>query len=201
MTRLFDIERLTSNEENKSLIDSFSINRESSLRDLQKVVGLESYLKMCAWEDDLSGETRIYLVKYGTDMVAYFGLKAGMISLGRNEVFSDVISGFTRIPSAVPGVEITHFAVNDRFREKYSDSIVPTVKLGRFIFPLMIMPIINDVAEKIGVQIIYLYAAGGDELVKYYMDEFGFEPEYEKSIMTPLKPDYDEDCTFMYKWI
>ena len=80
MTRLFDIERLTSNKGNKSLIDSFSINRESSLRDLQKVVGLESYLKMCAWEDDLSGETRIYLVKYGTDMVAYFGLKAGMIS-------------------------------------------------------------------------------------------------------------------------
>ena len=201
MKKAFTIERLTSEESNRSGISEFSIDRESNLQDLSIVVGLELYLKRCAWEDDLSGETCIYLVKYGVDIVAFFGLKAGMISLGQKETFSDEISGFTRIPNAVPGIEITHFAVNDRFRQKYAGTNVPTSRLGRYIFPLMIEPIIVDVAEKIGVQVVYLYAAGDDHLVDYYENEFGFIPEYEKNIMTPLKPDYDENCTFMYKWL
>ena len=80
-------ERLTSKVINKRLINSFFIARErdcaETFRKTGEIYGLEQYLKHSAWDDDIFNETRIYLIKTrcSREVVAYFGLKAGMISV------------------------------------------------------------------------------------------------------------------------
>ncbi|MBP3677457.1 MAG: hypothetical protein J6I97_03835, partial [Agathobacter sp.] len=52
-----------------------------------KVVGLEAFLKYCAWEYDERGLIKAYVVKtyFTNEIVAYFALKAGMISVDSNQ--------------------------------------------------------------------------------------------------------------------
>ena len=175
-----------------------------------KVIGLEAYLKRCAWQDDLNNQVRIYLIKDSKtgDVAAYFGLKAGMVvdseeGMPSEEEKQEVMEeyGAKLLPEVVPGIEITHFAVNDDYRRKAGKEGKPIRGLGEYFYPQFIYPIIEDVARKIGVGLIYLYAAGDERLVSYYERVFEFQMLDAADFIIPLEPGYDGGCTFMYRLI
>ena len=83
MSELFSCVPLTSDSAHLDLIQGFTIDREAGFsKRTDKVIGLEAYLKRCAWNDDLNHEVRIYLIKDNRsgELAAYFGLKAGMVA-------------------------------------------------------------------------------------------------------------------------
>ena len=142
MSDPFYCELLRANINNQALIQDFTIYREAEFSQLpDKIVGLEAYLKMCAWNDDADDLVKIYLIKDSKtdEVVAYFGLKASMLAANM------------------------------------------------------------EVGAKIGIHMIYLYAAGDDTLVSYYKDAFDFQVMTENDQYTPLEPEYDGGCTFMYQ--
>lgn len=65
-------EILTSKQINQQLINDFAATGEGK--------GLENYLKNKAWEADLEGETRVYLVKDQNSSIAlFFSIKCGLL--------------------------------------------------------------------------------------------------------------------------
>lgn len=192
-------------------IQDFFIDREAEVEKIQdKVIGLGPYLKRCAWQEDLNNEVRIYLIidTQTDDIAAYFGLKAGMVANSKTGMISaeaqQIIfneKGVKWLPSVLPGIEISHFAVNDNYRRKISTASRPVKGLGAYFYPEFIYPIIEDVAQKIGVNMIYLYAAGDEKLVSYYRSVFDFQSLEDEDFYVPLEPDYDGGCTFMYRLI
>lgn len=209
MTDLYECVPLTSDENHLQLIRDFKIDREADISSVQdKVIGLESYLKRCAWQDDLNGEVKIYLIidKSLNEVAAYFGLKAGMVASSREEMPSVEQQrqiykeeGIKLLPEVLPGIEISHFAANDNYRRHAGTEEQPITGLGEYFYPAFIYPIITDVASKIGVNMIYLYAAGDDHLVSYYERVFGFQALDADDYYVPLEPDYDGGCMFMYQ--
>lgn len=68
----FHSERITFREDNLQLLSGFKATDEGKY--------LETYLKDKAWEADLEGETRVYLVKDERDSIAlFFSLKCGLL--------------------------------------------------------------------------------------------------------------------------
>ena len=209
MSDPFYCELLRANKNNRTLIQDFTIYREAEYSQLpDKIVGLEAYLKMCAWNDDENDLVKIYLINDSNtnDVVAYFGLKAGMLAANMEEAISldeqqalFKSEGVKIFPEVLPGIEISHFAVNDKYRDKLSGDGAPVKGLGRYLFPKYIYPIIMEVGAKIGIHMIYLYAAGDNTLVSYYKDAFDFQEMTENDQYTPLEPEYDGGCTFMYQ--
>ena len=205
----FYCEQLRVDANNRTLIQDFTIYREAEFSQLpDKTVGLEAYLKRCAWDDDENDLVRIYLIKdvRSQEIVSYFGLKAGMLAANMDEAISlndqhalFKSEGIKIFPEVLPGIEISHFAINDKYRDKLSVGGVPIKGLGRYLFPKYIYPIIMEVGTKIGIHMIYLYAAGDEALVSYYKDAFDFQEMTEHDIYTPLEPEYDGGCTFMYQ--
>ena len=209
MSDPFICEQLRSRPENKELIQRFTIDREKDYSKLpDKVVGLEAYLKVCAWNDDENDLVRIYLVKdaVSQDIVAYFGIKAGMLVANMEDAVSLdeqerllLEEGVKIFPEVLPGIEISHFAVNDDYRRKLSENGMAVKGIGKYLYPKFIYPIIMDVGQKIGVHILYLYAAGDERLVEYYTEAFGFQEMSGADHYTPLEPEYDGGCTFMFQ--
>ena len=202
---------LTSDENHRNEIKSFMIDREARYaNDPYKIIGLEAYLKRCAWEDDQRNDVKIYLIKdqITMDIAAYFGLKAGMVVDNENDVPTiDVIketllySNTKPVSSVIPGIEISHFAVNDNYRRKISRTNNPVKGLGHFFYPAFIYPIIQEASKKIGIRMIYLYAAGDNHLTDYYKNVFQFEMLNWSDYYMPLQPEYDGNCTFMFRFL
>ncbi len=209
MSNIYKCVQLTSNANYHDLINDFKIDRESKYSSIKdKIVGLEAYLKRCAWQDDLNGEVKIYLIldESVREVAAYFGLKAGMVASSKEEMPSLELQraiykeeGIKLLPEVLPGVEISHFAVNDNYRRRVGGDGAPIRGLGEYFYPEFIYPIISDVASKIGVNMIYLYAAGDEHLVSYYERVFGFQALDTGDFFVPLEPDYDGGCVFMYQ--
>ncbi len=205
----FKCERLTSKEKNKQLIQNFFIERESKCKKIWEETGiakgLDLYLKLYAWNDDLENNVRLYIIKtvFTNEVVAYFGLKAGMVSSNlsqrdREKEEEALQRGIKLVPETLSGIEISHFAVNDLYRKKHG---YPK-GLGKYIFPKFILPIINEVSEQIGVKVLYLYAADSSDdngLVSYYKDVFGFKEGQYVHDMKPVTSYYDDYCVFMYR--
>ena len=97
----------------------------------------------------------------------------------------------------IPGVEIANFAVNEVYQENHPD----LKGLGLIIFNDFIIPIIQKAAESIGVKIIYIFALPFERLIRRYHD-YGFlrlDSASEDELHKRLKPNYDEDCIFMFQ--
>lgn len=202
---------LASDAKHRKEIQNFVIDRESEFSGNEDaVIGLEAYLKKCAWADDKANSVRIYLIKdeRSGEIAAYFGLKAGMVADSSNGMPSEKTRqrimkelGVKILPEIIPGIEISHFAVNDDYRRHASTSGKPIRGLGEYFYPAFIYPIIEDVAKKIGVGMIYLYAAGDEHLENYYKRVFKFNLLESEDYFVPLEPKYDGGCTFMYRLI
>lgn len=222
----FYCERLTSHKENIQLIMNFYIEREKNVPDIPNaIIGLRQYLQKKAWDDDIQNINSIYLIKdRKTKMIAaYFGLKAGMVSLeDADEIVDNKIEGIRRntvlegckpINQSIPGIELSHFAINDLFKKELESETNKRVSgLGYLFFPKFIYPIIKDVHNKIGVKFFYLYAAVSSnekKLVNYYKKVMGLATlkDCDKKInnktlqIKPIRANYDNKCVFMYRTI
>lgn len=209
MKQAFECVPLTSDIRHIEQIQRFVIDREKDVSGIKgKVIGLEAYLKRCAWNDDLNRQARVYLIKDSKtgEIAAYFGLKAGMVVNSedgmpseeeKNEIMEEF--GAKLLPEVEPGIEISHFAVNDEYRRHAGKNGNPVKGLGAYFYPAFIYPIIEDVAEKIGVSMIYLYAAGDEHLERYYEKVFQFQILESEDFYIPLEPNYDGGCKFMYR--
>ena len=155
--------------------------------------GLVNYLRFMAFPEEDAGIMRTYIVRdnYSSEMVGYFSLKAGLISV--NEVHTaDNITFDT-----IPGVEIANFAVNQQYLKNHSD----LRGTGMIIFNDFIVPMIQKAAKDVGIKIIYIFALPFDRLIERY-GEYGFlrlDSESEDELHKRLKPNYDEDCVFMFQ--
>lgn len=155
--------------------------------------GLVVYLKECAFTEEVNGHMRTYIVRdIGTaEVVAYFALKAGLISI--NEIYIEEEATF----DTLPGVELANFAVNNEYIQNH-----PSMKgVGYVIFTDFILPLIEKAAETIGIKVLYIFALPEPGLIHRY-EKYGFQrltSEWEVAIHQRLKPNYDKDCIFMYQ--
>ena len=164
-------------------VSEFSVNRGK---------GLESYLKNCALADELSGDSRTYLVmkRNSNTLIGYFSLRTGLIPVKRDN--SDEFDTYS-------GIELANFAVNDTTRKEITD----ISKLGVYIFNSFIFPLVDDISKLVGAEYLYIYALPEEKLMEYYKT-MGFElfpREAEEYIYHHTKPYYDKGCRFMYQVI
>lgn len=149
------------------------------------------FLKTRAMYDEVNGAARTYLVrdKKTNELVGFYSLCAGKIVLRE-----DAKQKF-RI-AAIPGVEITNFAVNNSYKRNH-----PFPKsIGTHIFVNFILPKAKQVQEEIGASILYLYALPFTPLMKFYSSlGFTLPSKREASfIYKHCKPSYDKRCQFMF---
>ena len=154
--------------------------------------GLELYLKQSALPDECLGLMRTYLVrlKRTGELVGYFSLKAGLISINEERTSQTVTF------DTLPGVELANFAVNSAFLKKHSAK-----GLGYVLFSRLIAPFVKEHAKTLGIYMLYLFALPYERLMKTY-ENYGFNrlpPKAENQLHQRLKPAYDESCIFMYQ--
>ena len=169
----------------------------------EKGLGLLDYIQHYAFPEEEAGIMRTYIVRdnLSSELVGYFSLKAGLISLNeREEVIVDPKTGAEKqkvVFDTLPGVELANFAVNQTYIRNH-----PGLKgVGLVMFNSFIRPIVKQGAENIGIKILYLFALPYQELMSRYED-YGFsklEDPYEDQLHRRLKPFYDESCRFMYQ--
>lgn len=168
--------------------------QEFSVKDVRGE-GLVNYLKNYALEDEALKRMRTYLVRTNntSELVGYFSLKAGLISF--NEGNTDEIANF----DTLPGIELANFAVNNEYLKKN-----PASKgLGLLIFNEFIFPIVEDVSNRVGAGVLYIFALPFLGLIRQY-NKYGFrrlEAEHEHELHKRLKPRYDSECIFMYQML
>lgn len=155
--------------------------------------GLVRYLRFMAFAEENAGTMRTYMVRdnFSSELVGYFSLKAGLISV--NEVHTEDEVTF----DTIPGVEIANFAVNQMYLQAHPDM----KGIGLIIFNDFILPAIEEAAKSVGVKIVYIFALPFDRLIKRY-GEYGFlrlDSASEDELHKRLKPNYDEDCVFMFQ--
>ncbi len=155
--------------------------------------GLVDYIRFMAFHEEDAGTMRTYIIRdlYSSELVGYFSLKAGLISV--NEVHSENNVTF----DTIPGIEIANFALNNSYL-----SIHNKMKgTGLIIFNDFIVPIVQEVAKNVGVKIIYIFALPFEKLIRRY-EEYGFrrlDDASEDELHKRLKPNYDKNCIFMYQ--
>ncbi len=156
---------------------------------------LVKYLQYYSETDEENNCMRTYIVRssVSNEIVAYFSLKASMVSI--NEIKGDNRDHF----DTKPAVELANFAVNSSYIDNH-----PKLKgCGYIVFTNYIMPIVNQVSSLIGVKYLCIFALPIDSLMTRYVD-YGFKrlsKQSEEDLHKRLKPDYDEGCIFMYQEI
>ena len=181
---LFYCEHILASDTNRQAIQNFSVKKKTG-------IGLVRYLQNYAIADEEAGEMRTYLVKDKAteEIVGYFSLKAGMISINENGSF------FRREFDCVAGIELANFAVNNAYKESHKDY----EGLGKIIFYYFILPIVKDVSRQVGVKMIFIFALPYANLIEYYkalhFERLSSSDEY--FIHKRIKPRYDMNCVFM----
>ena len=182
---LFYCNHLGANPDDERDIQAFSARDERG-------EGLVIYLKDYAFREEINGQMRTYIVRDAetSEIVAYFALKAGLISI--NELVTEDETTF----DTLPGVELANFAVNNAYIENY-----PSMKgVGYIVFTDFILPLIEMASETIGIKVLYIFSLPETGLIHRY-EKYGFQRlsnKWEDAIHQRLKPNYDKDCIFMY---
>ena len=150
---------------------------------------LVNYLKKFAKKHHASNVNKIYLVRYSAtgQIAAWFGLKAATLP------YNDIGDSFL-----IPAIELTHFAVDERFKNPNPES---SIKTGEYIFWNFILPIVQDVSQKVACKALFVFAIDTPKLVKYYKNVLKFKEitnTNEKQFFEYAAPDYDEGCKFLY---
>lgn len=179
---------------NDELFRISHLTEEDDLNDFSvpKGYGLEFYLKRVAKAEEVAGFARTYLIRSVCtgQLVAYFTLKAGLITVRR---------GFFKGFDNFSGIELSNFAVNNNYQ--LVNEAIP--KLGSYIFYTFILPIVNVISESVGAGYLYIFALPSDRLMTHY-ETMGFiKPsiKFERFVNRHIKPFYDRYCRFMYQKI
>ena len=111
--------------------------------------GLVNYLQNFAFSDEENGTMRTYLVRDNltSELAGYFSLKAGLVSF--NEMKTETGADF----DILPGIELANFAVNSEYISNHPNS----KGIGAVIFHHLIVPIVHDVARRVGVKVLYIF--------------------------------------------
>lgn len=179
----FVVEHLVDSDENRILLERFKVGKGAD--------GLEGYLKSCALDDEISGESRTYLVKDSVSraLACYFSLRTCLVPLALDdETFV-----------TMPAIELSNFAVNEQYRRAQSN----TRKIGAYVFLEFILPVVKHVAGIVGAKWLSVYSLPEAGLKKYY-ESLGFRslaPDDEAFVYSHVKPKYDDGCIFMYQCI
>ena len=99
----------------------------------------------------------------------------------------------------LPGIELANFAVNSEYISNHPKS----KGVGAVIFQHLIVPLVHDVAGRVGVKVLYIFALPFEGLIRRYTQyEFmRLEAGHEADVHKRLKPRYDEGCVFMYQML
>lgn len=163
-------------------------------------ISLENYIRYKAVQDQISGQNCTYVVydRILNCIMAYFSLKAGSVRL------YDFYEKENNM-QLLPGIELSMFAVNDMYigYAGIKRKRTARVGVGEYVYKKYALSIVKDVANKIGVNILYLFALPDDKLVSYYEHKLGFHlPETQNGKRCkPFVPTFDEGCVFMYQII
>lgn len=166
-------------KEHKSVIKTFVSSHPNGKR-------LEIYLKKHALSDMDKEVARSFLVFEDPGyLCGFFTLKAGLFPIeAKGKLFY-----------TLPGIDLVYFAKNGAYiGEKGTD-------IGSIMFFDFILPIVRETKKYIGASHLYIYAIHASHLQKKYKDKYGFSypPTVVKDfIESHIKPDYDEDCDFMF---
>lgn len=158
----------------------------------ERGAGLVDYLQRQALTDEIRGVMRTYLVRDNLtdELVGYFSLKAGLVSVNE-ELDGDSVEFDT-----VPGVELANFAMDGNFRRSHPEAR----GCGKAIFNDLVLPVVSQAAEVVGVAVLYIFSLPEQRVMANY-EGYGFHrlrPEAEQSLHARLKPRYDQQCVFMY---
>ena len=174
--------------------------KDFTVRDPDIAGNLAAFIKEWAWDDENEGLMRTYIVRdqVTDEIVGYFAIKAAMMSVNERKKV-DRRTGKERIYfDTMPGIEIANFAVN----ETYIGQNEEVRGIGVLIFYEFIYKIITGIAEMLGVKYLFIYALPYDTLIQRYMKYYHFRrlPEaLEQRLHKRIKPEYDDDCVFMYQ--
>ena len=195
-SELFYCNHLGVSDQDEADIMNFTIERDEGS-------GLLEYIQRHAFPEEDAGIMRTYIVRdnKSSEMVGYFSLKAGLISLNERQIeTTDDETGEKKkvtVFDTLPGVELANFAVNSTYIQRHKEM----KGLGVVIFNQFILPIVRQTSENVGVKILYIFALPYDDLIKSYHDRYGFSrlaDQYEDELHKRLKPFYDQYCKFMY---
>lgn len=181
-TLKYSVEHLFDNEINGLLIEKFETSPNAK--------GLEIYLRHCAVSDEVEHLSRTYLVKdrVTKELAGYFSLRTGLIT---KPVLGESFD-------SVPAIELSNFAMDSNYREHHTGKMQ---HLGVYVFRHFVVPLVELVAELVGVNSLYLYALPNERLMDHY-EKMGFSrlpPDQEIFVRDHIKPKYDEGCIFMYQ--
>ena len=153
--------------------------------------GLGKYLHYCAKPEESNNYRAFYVILDDEDVVMYFSLQMGATikchkknigGIKFNSEYNEyrIDDDKIEVTSVVPVIEIPQLCINDRYKNKVKSWKVDyngcTYNVGQFVFYKYIVPIVLDVAEKVGLQYLILFCADNEtgDLEKYYKS-MGFE--------------------------
>lgn len=159
---------------------------------LRKIDAYGGYWGSSALNDNKSNSSKTYLVFDNNagkcKLCAFFTLKPGLVPFHtKNDDFETTAA-----------IELVNFAVNVKYRSKLKKQI------GTITFVDFIMPIVKEVQQIVGAQILYIYALPIKKLIKNYKNNYQFDqltPVEEAFVHSHVKPEYDKKCKFMYMHI
>lgn len=103
-----------------------------------------------------------------------------------------------QVAKSFPSVELTHFCVNESYREKWQTYGFSTKnRIGATIFWHVIVRLVENIRNLTGCEYLYLFAADATSdlhLVNHYKNMMGLR---EEMTMSALQPIYDFNCTFL----
>ena len=166
-------------KEHKSVIKTFETSHPNGKH-------LEIYLKKKALAEMEKEVARSFLVFEDPGyLCGFFTLKAGLFPIeAKGKLFY-----------TLPGIDLVYFAKNGAYMD------VNHADVGSIMFFDFVLPIVRETKKYIGASHLYIYAIHGAHLQKKYKDKYGFSyppPAVKDFIESHIKPDYDEDCDFMF---
>jgi len=185
---LFYIQHINDAELTDDELRSFSVK----YKEAQNLAKYIQFGQAEADEDSYLSRTYIVRDNISDELVSYFSLKAGMMSHDEKTVNGKTIFN-TR-----PGIELSNFAVNYTYVKNHSKM----KGCGLIIFIDFIRPLCLEVSPIIGVKDLYIFALPIDDLMQRYAKDYDFQRLYEISenqLHSRLKPEYDENCVFMFQ--
>ncbi len=160
-SELFYCNHLGVSDQDEADIMNFTIERDEG-------AGLLDYIQHHAFPEEDAGIMRTYIVRdnKSSELVGYFSLKAGLISLNERQIeTTDDETGEKKkvtVFDTLPGVELANFAVNSSYVRRHKE----LKGLGVVIFNQFILPIVRQTSENVGVKILYIFALPYDDLIK-----------------------------------